>query len=284
MKQTRILFFFDTEDYTDLRSVDAARKIAELFTEEGVTAHFSTAGLVAKQMMDNGCTDAIEAIKKHEIGNHTYGHSMHPNICQITDLEDFDEAYAAVEKMESASLALLKQAFDRDADFGVPPGNAVSYVAQYYYADQGLSMYGDIAEYRTDRNAVWGCNLLQITYKNSIEGLAFRRGGEIDPNTDANIDALLDKLAKKDWAIVYSHPNMACFKEFWDAVNFHGYNAHPDGNYDPCEPRSAEEEAHYYDTMRKVIRKFVADDRFKVTTLPEVKAEQKTRVTLTPAD
>ena len=118
MKKTRILFFFDTEDYTDLRSVDAARKIAELFTEEGVTAHFSVVGLVAKQMMDHNRTDAIEALKKHEIGNHTYGHSMHPNICQITDVENYADAYQAVAEMESASMALLKEAFDRDADFG----------------------------------------------------------------------------------------------------------------------------------------------------------------------
>ena len=126
MKQTDIMFFFDTEDYTDLRSVDAAKKIAELFTEEGVTAHFSVAGLVAKQMMDNGCTDAIEAIKKHEVGNHTLGHSMHPNISQISDIEDHDAAYAAVAEMESVSLALLDEAYGKKIGFGVPPGNAVS--------------------------------------------------------------------------------------------------------------------------------------------------------------
>jgi len=284
MKQTDIMFFFDTEDYTDLRSVDAARKIAELFTEEGVTAHFSVVGLVAKQMMDNGCTEAIEALKKHEIGNHTYAHSMHPNISQISDIEDYGAAYAAVAEMESASLALLKEAFGRDADFGVPPGNAVSYAAQYYYADQGLSAYGDCAEYRADRNAVWCCNLMQTTYEDSFEGMAFNDQAQTDPDTDAKIDAMMDRLAKKDWAIVYSHPNMACFKNFWDSVNFKGANLHPDGQYALCDPRSPEEEAHYYDTMRKIIRRFAADDRFNVTALPAVIARQKPRVTLTPAD
>jgi len=284
MKKTRIMFFFDTEDYTDLRSVDAAKKIAELFTEEGITAHFSVVGLVAKQMMDNGRTDAIEAIKKHEIGNHTYGHSMHPNICQISDIEDYDAAYRAVAEMEGASIALLKEAFDRDPDFGVPPGNAVSYAAQYYYADRGLSMYGDCAEYRKDRNAVWCCNLMQITYETSFEGLAFDRNDRIDPETEAKIDRMLDEMAKKDWAIIYSHPNMACFKNFWDSVNFKGRNIHPDGNYGHCDPRSAEEEAHYYDTMRKVIRRFAADERFEVTSLPKVIAAQRPRVTLTPCD
>lgn len=284
MKQTDIMFFFDTEDYTDLRSVDAARKIAELFTEEGVTAHFSVVGLVAKQMMDNGCTDAIEAIKKHEVGNHTLGHSMHPNICQISDIEDHDAAYAAVAGMESVSLALLDEAYGKKIGFGVPPGNAVSYAAQYYYADQGLSMYGDCAEYRAGRNGVWCCNLMQITYENAIESMAFNGKAEIDPRTDEKIEALVEEMAKKDWAIIYSHPNMACFKNFWDAVNFNGSNLHPDGDYEACTPRSAEEEAHYYATMRKIIRRFVADDRFNVTALPAIIARQKPRITLTPAD
>ena len=94
MKPTELMFFFDTEDFTSNRSADAIVDLAGIMTDEGVTGHFAIVGLLAKQLENWGRTDVVAALKPHIIGTHTYGHSLHPDICEQTDYEDFGKAYS----------------------------------------------------------------------------------------------------------------------------------------------------------------------------------------------
>ena len=45
--KTKVMLFFDTEDYTCDRSNDAIRDIANLLTSEGVRGNFNIAGFLA---------------------------------------------------------------------------------------------------------------------------------------------------------------------------------------------------------------------------------------------
>lgn len=38
-KQTEIMFFFDTEDYTSVIAAEAIKREADILTEEGITGH-----------------------------------------------------------------------------------------------------------------------------------------------------------------------------------------------------------------------------------------------------
>ena len=85
MSRTEVMFFFDTEDFVAEKSSDAAKKLAEICTEEGVVGHFAVVGLLAKRLMKDGRTDVIEALNQNEVGTHTYGHTLHPNICEMAE-------------------------------------------------------------------------------------------------------------------------------------------------------------------------------------------------------
>ena len=77
---TDVMFFFDSEDFTSNHAADALRELASICTEEGVRGHFALVGLLAYQLQAWGRRDVLDALRPHEIGSHTYGHSLHPNI------------------------------------------------------------------------------------------------------------------------------------------------------------------------------------------------------------
>ncbi len=275
MKKTEVMFFFDTEDFTCEESQDAAKQLAEICTEEGVCGHFAVVGLVADRLRKTGRTDVIEALNKHEIGSHTWGHTVHPDICEMTDCEDFREAYANVSASEGEGLRLIREAFGRDEIlFAVPPGNSKSYAAMYYYADQGIPFYCDTVVCDEQGTDTWCANAMHIAYTEAVEQVAFA----------GNVRETIDALAGRNRVIIYTHPNMAYFSQFWDAVNFAQYNRHPEGDYEACIRRSEEETRRYFGTLREIIRTLKADERFRITSLREILAEQKRPAPVLPGE
>ena len=77
---TDIIFSFDTEDFTSSRAADGILREALMFHEEGVVGNFCVVGLLAKQLRLWGREDVLEALSHHQIGSHTYGHTLHPMI------------------------------------------------------------------------------------------------------------------------------------------------------------------------------------------------------------
>ena len=78
--KTKVMLFFDTEDYTCDRSNDAIRDIANLLTSEGVRGNFNIAGFLGTRIVELRRTDVIEALKPHVIGTQTLYQALHPNI------------------------------------------------------------------------------------------------------------------------------------------------------------------------------------------------------------
>ena len=73
--KTKVMFFFDTEDYTCDRSNDAIRDIANLLTEEGVRGNFNIVGFLAARLVELKRYDVIESLKPHVIGTQALYHS-----------------------------------------------------------------------------------------------------------------------------------------------------------------------------------------------------------------
>lgn len=274
-KRTELLFFFDTEDFTSNRSCDAIYDLATLFTEEGIRGHFALVGLVAKQLIHWDRYDVIDALKSHEIGNHTYGHSIHPNICEQTDIEDAVQACRNVLAEESTSEGIIKTATGvNNILFAVPPGNSKSYAAMYTYSDMGTPFYCDTVIEDAKGTPLYYCNQMHIGYTVDWEGWLMDA-------QDPDISGVLDSLAKRDRAIIYMHPNKAYFTEFWDSRNYRKRNMHPFGRWEACPERPKEQTLRFYARIRQVLRIIKADPRFKITTLPEILSEIKPRKPVT---
>lgn len=276
---TEIIFSFDTEDFTSVESMDTILEEANLFREEGVRGCFCLVGLLAKHMKEWGRTDVIEALSYHEIDSHTYGHTLHPMINEYTDIEDADEAIARVIKEETLALDYIKDTMGVDRVYAaVPPGNQKSYAAMYAYAKMGIPIYADTFCDPLDGSGSHYCNIYHIAYVDTME--SFMYGGEED------IRRLLDRVATRQRAVIYTHPNMARYADFWDQINYHKENLVPFGEWKMAPRRPEEVTQRFYENIRIMIRLIKADPRFRITTYEEVAAElakEPARI-LTPAD
>lgn len=264
---TDIIFSFDTEDFTSSRAADGILYEANLFREEGVKGCFCVVGLLAKHLKEWGRQDVIEALSHHEIGTHTYGHTLHPMINEYTDIEDFEKAQAELIRQETLGIDYIKEALGVDRVWAAcPPGNQKSYVAMYGYHKMGIPIYAD-----TFCDTEWGtgayyCNIFHAYYAFGIEW--FLRDA-----TEEDIKRELDKLAQRERAVIYTHPNMIIKADFWDALNYHKENLVPFGEWIEAPDLDKEITEKVLNNMRKLIRMIKADPRFKITTYSELAAE-----------
>ena len=261
---TEIIFSFDTEDFTSSRAADGILYEANLFHEEGVKGCFCVVGLLAKHLKDWGRTDVIEALSHHELGSHTYGHTLHPMINEYTDIEDFYKAQEELIRQETLAIDYIKDTFGVDRVWAAcPPGNQKSYVAMFGYHKMGIPIYAD-----TFCDTEWGtgayyCNIFHAYYAFGIEW--FLRDA-----TEEDIKRVLDDLAKRERAVIYTHPNMIIKNDFWDALNYHKENLVPFGEWIEADDLDPAITKKVLDNMRVLIRMIKADPRFKITTYSEL--------------
>lgn len=264
---TDIIFSFDTEDFTSSRAADGILYEANLFREEGVKGCFCVVGLLAKHLKEWGRQDVIEALSHHEIGTHTYGHTLHPMINEYTDIEDFYAAQDELIRQESLGIEYIKESLGVDRVWAAcPPGNQKSYVAMYGYHKMGIPIYADTfcdTEYGT---GAYYCNIFHANYTFGIEWF-------LRDNGEEGIKKVLDELAKRERAVIYTHPNMIIKSDFWDAVNYHKENLVPFGQW--IEPEDLPEEITQtvLKNMRTLVRMVKNDPRFRIITYSQLAEE-----------
>ena len=88
-----VILWFDTEDYILPASDDAALRVADWLSKEGVRATFKVVGEKARTLERRGRQDVIEALKKHEIGYHSNFHSTQPSPAMYLSTLGWDEAW-----------------------------------------------------------------------------------------------------------------------------------------------------------------------------------------------
>ena len=264
---TDIIFSFDTEDFTSSRAADGILYEANLFKEEGVKGCFCVVGLLAKHLKEWGREDVIKALSHHEIGTHTYGHTLHPMINEYTDLEDFYAAQDELIRQESLGVEYIKDALGVDRVWAAcPPGNQKSYVAMYGYHKMGIPIYADTfcdTEYGT---GAYYCNIFHLYYTFGIEW--FLRDA-----TEEQIKEKLDELAKREVAVIYTHPNMIIKADFWDALNYHKENLVPFGEWIEAPDLDEEITKTVLKNMRTLVRMIKNDPRFRITTYSQIATE-----------
>ncbi len=263
MAKTKIMFCFDTEDYTAIESTEAAAKIADILTEEGCRGSFMTVGRVAYELSRQKRFDLLKSFEGHEINFHTKDHTLHPTLIEYTDVEDFTVASDRLLREECEGLGMVKAVFGLDKVYSAcPPGPSRSYASMIVYKELGIPVYSDSGFMPKDGRDVFYCNALQLDYTVWFEGDLFEKYD----NDDSIIDELKDRLATREKAIIYDHPNRFIFSQFWDDINYNKKNLSEYGKWKPCRKRSDEDIKKYFDLYRKVIRSFKNDDRFEVTT------------------
>ena len=297
--KTKMMFFFDTEDFTCDESNDAILETAKILSEEGVVGEYAVVGYLAREIVRNRRQDVIDALSKHHIGSQSLGHSVHPTIVELSDRRDFTKAYKDVAAAESEGFGMLKAAFGlQNIDYAVPPGNSFSYVAMYAYADLGAKFYaaGGFTDYRPEWDGygscgvvrrdniglgLWYCNLYQIPY-NWIMTLEDLIPGNTVPAP--NINEKLDLMSKRDLIAIFMHPNMAVKVDQWDGVNYARTNLSEYGKWVQVPNRPKATVEGFYRNFRNFVRRVKADDRFEITDLKKLEATLKPRRAITRSD
>jgi len=214
---TEVLVSFDTEDFTDPYNADAIRELADLCTEEGVTASFETVGLLAEQLSTWGRKDVVEAMRRHLIGTHSYGHSVHPNIMEMSATEDYAAAYRDVRAVEERSVNILRRLFGADRLWtSCPAGDSEPYVAGRVYGDLGIRLDLGACYLGWNGRDAWYGGQYRLPYAYCMD--AFFEKETFD------LERILDRLATGTRLCVYTHPNKVRSTLFWDALNYEGTN------------------------------------------------------------
>ena len=276
---TDLLFFYDTEAFTARDAAQGVLEIANIMSEEGVTATFALVGKMAEALDRWGRQDVLKAMARHEIATHTWGHTYHPTTTEMADVADYDLAYRTIRAQEEEAVAMLKKYVPglKDVVSFVPPGNNEPYVAQYIYRDLGMKFTCGGSYCPNERGDQWYCGMLQIPYVCTFEDF-------LPGHRPCDPEKFAAQLAKAKRAVIYCHPQKVIDKEFWDILNFNGKNP-PEGEpYRQAEKWTPAETAQYLDGIRKVTRYLKNDPRFRIVTPSQLAAEQKPRERMRLAD
>jgi hypothetical protein len=138
-----VLVSFDTEDYTCPKNADGIADLTRICLEEGIVPHHQVVGELAKKLVEWNRQDVIDLMKKCVIGTQTRYHTLHPDICEMTDVADYNVAHDRILAQEATCVGMLRAVFGRDAiDCFVPPGNSVTYAGMAACTDLGMTIYG----------------------------------------------------------------------------------------------------------------------------------------------
>ncbi len=275
---TDIIFSFDTEDLANIAGLDGVLRTAEILRKHHIRGCFQVVGRLAEIMEREGRTDVIEALRYHEIDDHTLGHSLHPTVNEMTDLPDYTEAHRRLMASQRENHDILRRIFGVDKLYSYcPPGFSVSYVSHYVSAELGLPVYcGGVVYDVVHGRPTFYCNMLSTNYDQCLEETLMHRDEHMVPYdlpTDEELTELYDRIAEnRVLEISYHHPAMAMYNEWWDVVNCCGTNP-PDGIMKPSKRNPQVFIDGYYERFDWLLSMIKADPRFRITTYENLAKE-----------
>ncbi|HLW78893.1 MAG TPA: polysaccharide deacetylase family protein [Terriglobia bacterium] len=224
-----VVLWFDTEDYILPQADDAAKRIAEFLTRQGVRATFKVVGEKGRTLERRNRRDVIAALAQHEIGYHSNTHSQHPTVAEYESGLGWEAGVEEFARRERPGFDDLRRIFGKDPTCYGQPGN--SWAPQPYGALRkwGVRVYLDEA-------AHVGLNGKPFWYGGLLNIFNTREGPSLRPNDDwtnveeakARFQGFYEQFSSQPGGGIvslYFHPCEFIHREFWDAVNFaHGLN------------------------------------------------------------
>lgn len=251
-----VVLWFDTEDYVLPQSDDAAKRIAEFLTSQGVHATFKVVGEKARTLERRHREDVIAALDKHAIAYHSNYHSWHASPAEFEEPLNWQDGVAEFIRREQPGIDDIQRIFGTVPTAYGQPGSSWCPEAQPAMRKMGIHVYLDDGEQiGLDGKPFWYGGVLNIFGMKYID--AFR------PNNDwTNIEEVKANFKKAYTALsqsgggllsIYFHPCEFIHKEFWDAVNF-SHGAEPERSEWKLPPlKSPEEQARSFAFLEQFV-------------------------------
>jgi len=259
---TEVVISFDTEDYVDPKAADGILRASRIVRDAGFCPCHNVVARLAEALVQWGRQDIIEELRQCEISTHSLRHSHHPTINEYTDIEDFDEAMRRFRAEEDQALKITQSIIGNEYFAAAcPPGDSVSYVATYGYADMGIPVYdGSLVYDKKLGRPLSYCNMLNLEYHCSMD--------HFGTMTQEDIRKMADKMAKYEVAIAYHHPARNTVTQFCDILNF--YRENKEGEWIFADRRPEEEITRFEENLRFFMELLKTDPRFRVVTYTDI--------------
>jgi hypothetical protein len=258
-----IVLWFDTEDYMLPASDDAAMRIADFLTQQGVRATFKVVGEKGRVLEQRQRIDVIAALARHEIGYHSNTHSQQPTPAVYESVLDWESGQEEFDRRERPGFDDLTRIFGRPPSCYGQPG--VSWAPQAYPALKkwGVNVYLDDGEQvQLDGKPFWYGGLLNIFHIDA--------GRQLEQNNDwsnletakANFKALYNQMSAEPHGGVVSfmfHPTQLISEVLWDAVNFAQGAIPPRSEWKmqpECSPAQREQAFRYFEGLIRYAKSF----------------------------
>ncbi len=267
-----VTFWFDTEDFILPQADDAAKRLAEMFTERNVKATFKIVGEKARVLEERGRDDVILALAKNDIAYHSTYHSVHPTPSEYCRDLDWQEGVSEFIRREGAGLDTLRRVFGVNAScYGQPGG---SWTPQSYAALRTfqIPLYLDVTSHvHLNDRPFWYCGVLNILEL----GDCVIRTGWTDEEVEqacARFDRAHDKLMQEGGGIVsiFYHPCEFVHRQFWDGVNFaHGANP-PRSQWQLPPMKSPEEQEQAFSALEAYLDHIIKHPATQLVTARQI--------------
>ena len=217
-----VLLWFDTEDYIEPASDDAALRLATELDQLGVRATFKIVGEKARTLEKRRRWDVIRALARHDIGYHSENHSLQPVPAVYLRDTGWLEGAAEFERREGPGVQDLRRLFGVTPSTYGQPGS--SWGPQSYRAllRLGIPTYVDEGSHvGLDEQPFWYCGVLHVFRMGRFLVRPNLREAEL-PQALERFDQAYAALQARGGGVIstYYHPNEFVTTEFWDGVNF----------------------------------------------------------------
>jgi hypothetical protein len=219
-----IVLWFDTEDYMLPASDDAALRIADFLTQQGVRATFKVVGEKARVLERRRRIDVIAALARHEVGYHSNTHSQQPTPAVYESVLDWEAGAEEFDRRERPGFDDVTRIFGRPPSCYGQPG--VSWAPQAYPALKkwGVQVYLDDGDHvQLDGKPFWYGGLLNVFHIDAGRQLEQNQDWSNLESAKANFKNLYAQISAEPRGGVVSfmfHPTQLISEKFWDAVNF----------------------------------------------------------------
>lgn len=252
-----VVLWFDTEDYIEPAADDAALRIANDLTAEGVRATFKVVGEKARVLQARGRSDVIAALSRHAIGYHSNWHSVHPAPAEYLVRLGYLEGADEFERREAPGLADVKRIFGVQPVCYGQPGNSWGPQTNLALRRMGIKVYLDEGDQvGLNEQPFWYGGLLYVFDMGKNQFRAQLNAGAEDPSAYRRFDEAAARLAANGGGVIsiYYHPTEFVTTEFWDGVNF-ARGANPDRvAWAKPRRRTAAESERCYTVLRRFVQ------------------------------
>lgn len=252
-----VVLWFDTEDYILPPSDDAAKRLADFLTQQGVRATFKVVGEKARTLERRGRKDVIASLQQHEIGYHSNTHSQHPTPAEYESVLDWHTGVEEFTRRERPGFEDVRRVFGKAPCCYGQPGSSWAPQAFEALHNWGVRVYLDEgAQVGLDGRPFWYGGLLNIF--NTAEGEKLRPNENWDnlEQSKANFRNFYARMSSQPHGgliSLYFHPCEFIHQWFWDMNFANGANP-PASQWKQPPQKSPEQQQRTFGYFEDLVR------------------------------